>query len=240
MSEANLQKQAERKRDQRMDNAFGLGSEDQQFEGKRMKRVAEVQQELVNYADQSVHDFNQRQSVLAKKSDRKEALPIINIALRHSNQHGLDQNDPLAKLLLKNPQLERLFWELSVSPLSFDTTGWSDVLKESSDTELAKSTDKAFINHYLRVWKAPQPVALRVLDQWAIRYPVDWVHIQLKKDAIKAMRNDTSTITFLYAGATIATSAAKRSKGDIATAREVSQSKLSHFLQVIAGNADVS
>jgi hypothetical protein len=114
--------------------------------------------------------------------------------------------------------------------------GSDTVEGQGTDADKKKEPDKSgSISHYLRVWRAPKLAALKLLEEWKVKYPVDWIHINIKQETITALATDT--ISFIYVGATIASTASDRHRHDLESLT-TGYSKLFHFLKLIEGLPD--
>jgi hypothetical protein len=230
-----MKEQAERRRNERLDLANGLGgSVHNDPESKRLRRFEQLREELAEFTASEEARFGQRQVALQEVTQAhgyEEVLSMINIAFNHSNHHELEPEDPL-RAILKKRSVEKLFTSLFQSPLGFDPNAntWKDVLELSKPTD---ETSSKQIRHYLRIWRMPRSVAFALLDDWESQFPVDHVHIKIKKSALESL--DQDMVSFIYAGASIASTAFCRAESDheVATSGGGAYGKFFHFLQVV-------
>ncbi|KAG7549005.1 hypothetical protein FFLO_03118 [Filobasidium floriforme] len=218
---------AERRRDSRLDALFGGGPEGKpDLEQIRQARIADRQEQLRWMVDQALERFESRRTdvshdgIIGELNRRRERchLPAI-------------ENTLLADALQKSHPLAELFCQLLNDPLGLDPSGHpalelatvelDDVGKsggaakgEQGDTEtyeIEQDEGGFSLEVYLRIVRLTRERSLELLEQWKDRYPVDWWHIETKR---QAWETADEMVSWIYAGATIATTAQGRLQHD--------------------------
>lgn len=128
----------------------------------------------------------------------------------------------LADSLGKSPPLAKLFCQLLNDPLGLDPANHPalELATPEHDTFPKQGDAKGVysLEVYLRIVRLSRERSTELLEAWRDRYPVDWWHIEAKRQALEGGRpnerqaleggrlNDMpdDMVSWIYAGATIA------------------------------------